>query len=250
MTLELLNPTESRWIQYIQDNVVPKLEGTSADRARTGALVAWWSLKEGILDLTDPLRHNLCSQGGHDVRISDLATCSGPAWQVGISGIQPGAVKLADVEGVAKRLYPEVTIETLLEDIAIRSGVQGSAVDQIKNSSGDLRKSWLLRDGPISFMLQAPFVERGCLTQNPASWCFGSWDSARRFAPDQATAQQTVAELQDRFASASSPSGRSRVPPLLPWLLALGGAGIAWWWFRGDLRRRLHPVLRRLPAPR
>lgn len=215
-----LNASEARWVEFIRANVVGRLAGSDRDRARTAAVVTWWALKEGILDLTNPLRHNLCGAGG-DHPIGDLQTCpGGSAWQVGLSGIQPASVSLAQAEATARRLYPSESIETVLERTARSSGVDDSAADQIRNSSGDLRKSWLLRDGPISFTLQRPFVER-CFAGNAPGWCFGTWDSARRFASDAGRIRSTVAELESMFSGAPTP-GRSWRPLLLA--AALGGA--------------------------
>jgi hypothetical protein len=248
--LDRLNPSERRWVDFIRSNIVGRLEGGDADRAETAAIVTWWSLKEGILDLASPLRQNLCHAGGADHAIGDLATCpAGSAWQVGIAGIQPGAVTLAQVQAVASRLYPGISLVSLLDQIAVASGIQGAAVDQIRNSTGDLQKSWLLRDGPIAFTLQRPFVEKGCLGSSAASWCFGSWDSARRFASDAATVRGTIDELAGYFSGAPSaptaPGGSSGTLAALAAVALLGGAAYALVRPRetsrlvGRLRRRL-----------
>lgn len=197
MTLPL-TPSEARWIDHIRSNVVGRLEGTEAERARTAAIVAWWALKEGILDLPNPLRHNLCSAAG-ERQIGDLGVCPRGAWQIGLSGIQGGAVRLADVEAVAQRLYLNLSIPEVLERSAKDAGIQDpDTLAAIRESTGDLRKAWLLRDGAIGFTLQRPFVERGCLSGR-YPWCFGSWDTARRFASDEARIREVISDLESQF---------------------------------------------------
>jgi hypothetical protein len=219
MTLEL-NPTESKWIDFIESSVVPRLEGSSAEKARTAAIVTWWALKEGILDMPNPWRHNLCHTGG-DHQIGNLETCASSVWQVGMSGIQPASVSLAQVESVAKRLYPSVDIAQILSGIALDARVDSSTQAAVAASTRDLRKAWLLRDPAISFTLQRPFVEKGCISGS-YSWCYGSWDTAKRFATNAAKVREVVSDLEARF-SGSFGSGS----PLLPWLLVLGlGVGL------------------------
>src|SRR5687768_14201580 len=77
-----LTAAQAKWVDYVGTNVVPRLPGTAAERARRAAIVVWWALKEGVLDVVpSPYRHNLCTQNGSDVRLNDLGICNGPAWQ-------------------------------------------------------------------------------------------------------------------------------------------------------------------------
>jgi hypothetical protein len=207
-----LTASESRWISYIENHVAPIIG------ARSAAVVAWWALKEGILDLPNPWRHNLCSRGGGDVRVGDLETCPGAAWQVGMSGIQPNNVSLASVEAAATKLYSGRSIPSILRSIADEAGVDEGIAQVVQAATGDLRKAWLLRDPAIGFYLQAPFVEKGCITGS-YSWCYGTWDTARRFASNPARVQEVVSELQSRFSSASSGTTTLGI------LLALGTIG-------------------------
>ena len=224
-----LNASETRWIDFIRDRVVGRLQGSAEERARTAAIVGWWALKEGILDLPNPLRHNLCSAQG-ERQIGDFGTCDGGgAWQIGLSGIQGNAVTLAQAEATAARLYPGQSVTQILERTAVDAGVEGNAVDSIRNSTGALRKSWLLRDPAIAFTLQRPFVERGCL-RSPQSWCFGGWDTARRFASSSARISEVIGELESRFSSPSF----ARVLPILA--LAAGAGALYWAWKRGALK--------------
>lgn len=200
MTLEL-TPSESRWVDHVRDAIVPRLAGSLGERARTAAVVTWWALKEGIFDLPNPLRHNLCTVAG-ERQIGDLAVCPSGAWQVGVSGIQGGAVTLSDAEAVAKRLYPGLAIPDVLERSARDAGLDAATVAEVRSSTGELRKAWLLRDGAIGFTLQRPFVERGCLSGDHA-WCYGGWDSARRFAGDPARVRHVIGELEAQMRGGS-----------------------------------------------
>jgi hypothetical protein len=191
-----LSPVQSKWVEYVRRNVAPRIG------ARAAALVTWWALKEGILNLENPWRHNLCNRPGGDVKIGDLDTCSGSVWQMGMSGIQVTAVSEATVLGAAQRLYPGDGVEDILSRIAEDAGVDAATKRAVEQSTGLLRKAWLLRDPTISFYLQAPFVEKGCVS-GTYSWCYGSWDTARTFAANRDVALATIAELEAMFAGAA-----------------------------------------------
>lgn len=197
-----LSPQQAKWVEYVRENVAPRVG------ARAAALVTWWALKEGILNLPNPWRHNLCTKNGQDVKVADLDTCPNTAWQLGMSGIQGGAVSEAEVLAAAQRLYPYRSIRSILADVAEAAGVDSATEDAIQDSSGLLRKAWLLRDPTISFALQAPFVEKGCVTGN-YSWCYGSWETARAFASSKARALQVIAELESHFSSGVQFNARS-----------------------------------------
>jgi hypothetical protein len=200
-----LTTAEERWIDHVDDQVVARLSGASQqERAHTAAVVTWWALKEGVLDVApNPWRHNLCTQNGRDVQIGDTGVCWGPAWQVGLSGIQVNNVTQQQVENTASRLYPGESMSTILRRIATTAGLGESAITTVASSTGALRKSWLLRDPAIGITLQRPFVESECLN-NGLAWCFGSWDTARKFASSSARIREVIAELEKRFMSGSS----------------------------------------------
>lgn len=212
-----LNATERFWIDHIRKNVVPKLSGNSKERARTAAVVTWWALKEGILDLQNPWRHNLCAGGGGQRQIGDLETCPGSVWQLGMAGIQPRSVSLGAVEQMAGTLYPGQSLSRTLERIARNADLSDGDVDLVSSSIGELRKAWLLRDPVIAFELQRPFVER-CLQGSAPSWCFGSWAQARAFASSPEQIRSTIAALEDHFQGAGS--------TVLPWAVFLVSVGL------------------------
>ena len=226
LSLSNLNPTEAFWIDYVKEHVVGRLEGSAAERARIAAIVTWWSLKEGVLDVKpNPWRHNLCSTG----KLGDLQVCSQRVWQLGMSGIQPSAVAEVQVDAVRDRLYPGVSDRALLGRIADDGGVErADTIASIESSTGDLRKAWLLRDPAISFTLQAPFVQAQCLRGNDsASWCFGGWDTARRFANSSARIEQVIDALEDHYRDAPSIGrGRSTLEKVA---IAAAGGALVWW---------------------
>lgn len=217
MTLPL-NANEARWIEYVGQNVVPILPGTPAQKARQAALVMWWALKEGVLDLRNPLRHNLCTAAG-EAQITDLAVCPSGAWQIGLSGIQGNVVSDAQVEAMRRRVHPSETVTQTLARVADLADVDNRTRQAIVDSTGTLRRSWLLRDPAIAIALQAPFVE-ACLRSGAPSWCYGGWDTARTYASSPERIRQVIAELEARYAKTAS--GRR----ILPWLLLAGAVGL------------------------
>lgn len=222
MTLQL-NRTEERWVDYVAKHVVDKLEGSSAVKARAAALVTWWALKEGILDLPNPWRHNICHTGG-DHPIGDLEVCSSSIWQVGMAGIQPSNLTLSQIEAVARRIYPGQYLSSVLAKVAEDANVDETTKEAIVHSAGELRKAWLLRDPAIAFTMQAPFVDIGCIKGN-RSWCYGGWDTARRFASDASRVREVVGELEHRFSGSALPFGSKT-----SWLLLAAGLGAAYWY--------------------
>lgn len=245
-----LTSAESRWIEHIHDVVVPRLLGNADERARTAAIVTWWALKEGVLDVRpNPWRQNVCHTGG-DHRIGDLEVCSDPIWQVGMAGIQPSAVSLAHVEDVARRIYPGYDLEDVLRRIAEDAAVVDSNVDAIATSDGTLRKAWLLRDPAIAFTIQAPFVEQQCI-RGSYGWCYGSWDTARRFASDKDRVQEVIGALTKYYEGSPGPSTAASAKKLLPFvLLALAGGAYYLYSTRSgkQVRRRIETRASRLFA--
>lgn len=193
-----LNARESHWINYIQNNVVPKLLGSSSERAKTAAIVSWWALKEGVFDLPNPWRHSLCHTSAGDRQIGDLEVCQNPTWQVGLSGIQVNATNLSHVENIARQIYKTDNIPSILRKISNDANVPENIKTSIENSTGQLRKSWLLRDPAISFTIQKQFVQTGCIDKS-FSWCFGNWETARKFASSKERIQNVIGSLSSQF---------------------------------------------------
>ncbi len=213
-----LTAAQAKWVLEVE-KVVARLPGTQAERARRAAIVVWWALKEGVLDVQpSPYRHNLCTStaGGvwKDVKLGDLDQCWGPAWQVGLSGIQVPNVTDWQVTNMASTIYPGVPLTTLLAQIATAAGIDPSSPTGkgIVASTGRLRSSWLLRDPAIGIALQWPFAD-DCYFGGP-SWCYGSWAEAKRFASGLWRIQQVIADLEKRYlaAAASPPSAPAPSP--------------------------------------
>lgn len=215
-----LSPLQSKWVAYVRENVAPRIG------PRRAAVVTWWALKEGILNLENPWRHNLCSRDGKNVKVGDLEVCPGTAWQLGMSGIQGNEVNAATVEAMAGKLYPGTSIPALLERIADTAQVRDDVKQAVMVTTNvELRKAWLLRDPAIGFALQAPFVESGCVT-GEHSWCYGGWDTAKAFAANKSVALNTIAELEALFG------GTPSAPSSFPWLAGLVFLGVAAYFVR------------------
>lgn len=210
-----LTAAQAKWVTHVEQEVVARLPGTAAERARHAAIVTWWAMKEGVLDVQpSPYRHNLCTQSGKDVRLGDLDVCYGPAWQVGLSGIQLPNVTDAQVTTMAQTIYPGVATTTLLGQIAQAAGIDptSSTGKSIAASTGRLRSAWLLRDPAIGIALQWPFAD-DCAAGGP-SWCYGTWPEAQAYASSLTRIQQVIGALEKRFLAAAnglaaSPAGGS-----------------------------------------
>jgi hypothetical protein len=233
-----LNARQKRWIDYVGQNVVAILPGTPAQKARQAALVMWWALKEGVLDLPNPMRHNLCTAAG-ETQIGDLGVCPSGAWQLGLSGIQGNVVSDAQVENARRRIHPSETVQQTLARVADLADVDNRTRQVIVDSSGALRRAWLLRDPAIGIYLQAPYVE-ACLRAGAPSWCYGGWDTARQYASSAARVREVVADLESTYAKSASGS-RSWAP----WLLLAAGVGLVGY---GYVKEHGWPTTRR-PAP-
>ncbi|MBK7583629.1 MAG: hypothetical protein IPI67_25975 [Myxococcales bacterium] len=195
-----LDSEQELWVRYIAREIVPKLPGTAAERVDKGAYVTWWSLKEGVLNVNNPLSYSNCSVPP-DQHIGPLELCPDPkhAWQVGLSAVQATYNTLAGTEKLALSLFPGDTIEDILRDAAVTAGF-GETTEQAKAitaSTDRLRVSWLLRQSPVGFAAEYSPVYNQCFAGAPATWCF----NFAPFAPNLAGAQKSVADLKAIFQS-------------------------------------------------
>ncbi|HET6585755.1 MAG TPA: SH3 domain-containing protein [Nannocystaceae bacterium] len=195
-------PQEAAWIEYIGEQVVPDLAGSRHDRLVTAARASWWALKEGVLDLPDALAYSNCNRPWGDVHIGPVDTCDpGRAWQVGLSGSQvPWAY--IDPEDTALALFPGQSLADILWATASEAGYDPSTTSTgatIVASTGDLRRSWLLRNSAVGFENQTRAVTSECIDQSEG-WCYGTgWDTSARYAPNRATALAAIDELYAIF---------------------------------------------------
>jgi hypothetical protein len=202
-----LTSTQAQWVKWIATYSVPKLLGSRETRLTVASRVAWWSLKEGVLDLSNPFVYSNCNTTSGDQRIEPLATCaSGRAWQVGLSGVQvPNIRTLAEAQNTSAAIHTSLTEAQVLGATANQAGfATGTATyNGIVNSTGDLRKSWLLRNHAVGITLQEPFVTSDCVTGS-LSWCYGTgWTETARYAPNRTEALESIRELKailDGFA--------------------------------------------------
>jgi hypothetical protein len=191
---------QASWVSYFAWCAVPLLQGTRDVRLTAASTVAWWALKEGVLDVSrpDPVGFSLCSAGG-DHTIRPLERCAvGYAWQVGASGIQASRRRLSNVEGTAATLFPGMTVAQLLSGAAVEAGYPVDSAENagIVGSTGALRASWLLHVTAIGFFLQAPVVTNECIAAS-ASWCHGTgWATSASYAPDKPSAMRSMSDLR------------------------------------------------------
>jgi hypothetical protein len=191
---------QESWVSYFAWCAVPLLQGTRDVRLTAASTVAWWALKEGVLDAShsDPVGLSRCG-AGRDHTIGPLARCAfGSAWQVGASGIQPSCCRLSHLEDTAATLFPGMTENQLLSGAAVEAGypVGGAAHTHIVGSMGAQRASWLLRVTAIGFFHQVPIVMDECIARSKP-WCYGTgWISSASYAPDKASAMRSISDLR------------------------------------------------------
>lgn len=199
-----LGARQEMWVRHVATRVVPVLTGAAGERIDKAAYVTWWALKEGVLDVNNPLPYSNCSFPP-DQHIGPLEVCPDPdnAWQVGLSAVQAAWKTLADVEALAQTVHPGQSIADILIDASAKAGLgEQTALGQaVATSSERLRLSWLLRDAAVGFEAQHPIVYSECFVSEK-SWCFGTgWDTSAKFAPSRAGADQAVADLKAIFAA-------------------------------------------------
>jgi hypothetical protein len=201
-----LGARQEMWVRYIAARVIPALPGSASERIDKAGYVAWWSLKEGVLGVNNPLSYSNCSFPP-DKQIGPLDVCPDPgnAWQVGLSAVQSAWNTLSNVEALALKVHPEKSVSQVLTDAAKTAGFGAatSTGQAVASSTDRLRLSWLLRDGAVGFEAQYPIVYSECFVSEK-SWCFGTgWSSSASFAPHRAGADQAVADLKSIFAALS-----------------------------------------------
>ncbi|MBW2528894.1 MAG: hypothetical protein JRI23_32260 [Deltaproteobacteria bacterium] len=196
-----LNARQELWVRYIAAYVVPHMLGTRAERIDKAAYVAWWSLKEGVLHVPNPLSYSNCSIPP-DQHIGPLELCPNPsnAWQVGVSAVQVTGRTVADVEALALSEFPEQSVDEILTAAAIAAGLGASTAlgQAVVGSTDRLRVSWLLRSGPVGFEAEYPVVYGECFV-DMEGWCFNS----ASFAPSQSAALDAIADLTAIFETLS-----------------------------------------------
>lgn len=191
---------QARWVSYFAWCALPLLPGARDDRLTAASTVAWWALKEGVLDASrpGPVGFSLCGTGGNHP-IGPLGRCAvRSAWQIGASGVQASCCKLSDLEGTARALFPKMTQAQLLSGAAVEAGYPAGSAESVRivGSTAALRASWLLHVTAIGFFHQAPIVTDQCIAGS-RSWCYGrGWETSAAFAPDKASAMRAISDLR------------------------------------------------------
>ncbi len=188
------------WLEYVAREVVPALAGSRDERLELASIVAWWSLKEGVMFLDNPIVYSNCAFESGSEYIDPLETCpSGRAWQVGLSGIQVPTFLDDRPNEQAAILYPTLTEDEVLELTAADALLSGSDTAGVVASTGALRTSWLLRNSAIGFTLQVDLVQSECIVGS-YDWCYGSgWTATALYAPDKDGALQSMDDIYGIF---------------------------------------------------
>lgn len=185
---------EEAAVRWLAANTVARVPGTLSEKLTTVSRVGWWSLKEGVLNLANPHSYSNCGDYDHN----PLAGCTAPQWQVGIGAAQEGTFSLSQTEAMATQLYPGSTARDVLVHTATYAGypVGSAGHNQIVNSTGSFRNSWLLRNHGVGVTLNEPIVTSECVDRS-LSWCYGTgWDTTIWYAPNRTAALRAIGELR------------------------------------------------------
>lgn len=206
---QALAANPQNWIQWIAQNVVPKLPGSADEKAEVAARVTWWSLKEAVLDLPsssykeNPIGYNNCAPSGNQYR-PFLYDCPGISnWQAGISAIRPAEHDESAVATQATKIHgPDH--KAVIAQVAIDAGYAAGSTEYnlATSATGRLKHSLLIRDPATGFVLNYPRIA-DCLQEQRPSWCQG-YGSAAHVAKDVPTTLNVIAELKAYFLGAGS----------------------------------------------
>jgi hypothetical protein len=203
-----LRTSEKKWVLFIATDVVPRLAGDRDQRLTVASRATWWALKEGVFGLSNPPAHSVCNRKTKagkriDVRLSPLEVCEPRmAWQVGVAGVQVPNVTDDQVTSAASKLQKTNDIATLLTEAAKLAGHRSTdaTFNQIVNSQGVLRKSWLLRHPALGVTFVNREVKSECIDDS-RKWCYGTgWDQTKRYSPNKPAALQAIADLRQILA--------------------------------------------------
>lgn len=198
---------QEKWVRFVASEVVRQLFGSRDNEIRVASRSTWWGLKEGTFSLANPHVHSTCSvlqKNGRskDVRLGPLEVCSpGRAWQVGLAAVQVPNFTEQEVFDTVSSLWPGRLVTDVLAEAAILAKfdpAQGMGA-AIVTSSGDLRKSWLLRHPVVGLTLVEINVTNECVNDD-RSWCYGTgWKETKDYAPSRDAALRSISDLAGIF---------------------------------------------------
>jgi hypothetical protein len=209
-----LNVAEAKNVQWIHECVLPFLPGTLDDRLTNLAEVTWWSLREGVMELSDQkvFRYSLCHDpDGVDRSRSTtpLYDCGTNIWQVGLSAGQSINYSLTEIDQKSAEIIAflgaGIDQAQLLEWTASLSGFDETTefYEPIVNSTLRVRRSWFIRNPLVGFALVRREAEDECLADG-RTWCFsGSYLQAVNFAHTRADMLKSIADLREIYTRAS-----------------------------------------------
>jgi len=198
---------QEKWVRFVASEVVPQLLGNRTDRIRVASRSTWWGLKEGTFSLVDPHAFSVCSVllpngRSKDERLGPLDVCSpGRAWQVGLAAVQVPNFTETEVLNTVNALWPGSPPTPVPPAVATLAGfdpTQGTGA-AIVASSGDLRKSWLLRHPVVGITLVEINVTAECI-DDARSFCYGTgWTDTRKYAPRRDAALENIGDVAAIF---------------------------------------------------
>ncbi len=190
-----LGRTEEQGVRFYASQVVPYLSGTRQERLTKAARVAWWALKEGVLDVRNPVAYSLCHFASGDASIGAFEVCPGAIWQSGIAGKQVwDAPAQATLEAWITERGPG-SIDEELRRAATFAGLGGGDANRVAAATSGLRRAWLVRVPYVGVEAQVGTVVGECV-DGSRSWCYGrGWDTSALYAPTRAGAFRAMDDL-------------------------------------------------------
>lgn len=205
-----LNPSQAKNVQWIAECVVPNLPGSREQQAEVAARTTWWALREGVLDRTGArlFGYSNCHERGKDqLRTKQPGyNCSTNIWQVGMAA---GQVANYSKESYVKRtdqvisaLDPSLNEAALLGWTASLAGYEEKSPTHrsIVNSTGRVKRSWLLRNPLVGFLLVERLEVRAECLIDKKKWCFsGNYPAAKNFSHTEKGMRRSIADLKKYF---------------------------------------------------
>jgi hypothetical protein len=200
----LLTSLESKNVQWIAHCIVPYLPGKLSDQAEIAAKTTWWSLREGVMDRAENRAFSYANchtnEGG---AWPPLKNCPSNIWQVGLPA---GQVMNYSPEKIAEKISKlEPTVDPHIdEDVLVRWSaslagyVEGTTEYRgIVRSTDRVRRSWLVRNPLVGFMLVAEEEVTGECLIDHHKWCTsGDYPSAVKYSHSRAGVLRAIGDLK------------------------------------------------------